>query len=166
MSLKCQGDLIVAANVDKSEVIYTLIEPFHPFSRYFATVLCSSIRLCTAWIGGGGGGGVGLLRKGSAAEITAFDSVPNVFKTWQTPRSKWFRHYEQGGAGPECKALGRSRSAMHFSKSDSDALKWMKGALFPGRTDVVTELTLKKNVAFEKKNNVKAIKVEIRQCNV
>lgn len=104
MSLKCQGDLIVAANVDKSEVIYTLIEPFHPFSGYFATVLCSSIRLCTAWIGGGG-----LLRKGNAAEITAFDSVPNVFKTWQTPRSKWFRHYEQGGAGPECKALGRSR---------------------------------------------------------
>lgn len=36
------------------------------------------------------------------------------------------------------------RRAMHFSKSDFDALKWMKGALFPGRTDVVTELTLKK----------------------
>lgn len=34
MSLKCQGDLIVAANVDKSEVIYTLIEPFHPFEIF------------------------------------------------------------------------------------------------------------------------------------
>lgn len=38
MSSKCQRGLIVATNADKSEVIYTLMEPFHRHCRFFLII--------------------------------------------------------------------------------------------------------------------------------
>lgn len=143
MSLKCQGDLIVAANVDKSEVIYTLIEPFHPFSRYFATVLCSSIRLSTAWIGGAERGG--FWERGALQKLRRLTACRMCSKHDRRLAQSGSAIMSKAAQAQNAKLLGEVVFAMHFSKSDSDALKWMKGALFPGRTDVVTELTLKKN---------------------
>lgn len=68
------GDLIVAANVDKSEIIHTLTEAFHLCERCFAPVLdlCNFICLFKPPNGA---------FKRSTAEITTFGCEPNVFKT-------------------------------------------------------------------------------------
>ena len=140
--IEMPGDLIVAANVDKSEINHTLTEASRLFYRCFALLLV----LCGFFFFPFKASN-GAFQK-EQGEVTTFDREPNVSRTWQPPNRvllRWTRSRIHGcrcesseerdeesvwvGAEPE-QTPGRHRWGNHFNPNPCSVMttasnQWM-----------------------------------------